>query len=67
MPTHTVAEAVDAAWRGICERHGGAHPEDCGAVSDLRAHEASGEAIETWYLGAGGGVTADGPAGRREP
>jgi hypothetical protein len=50
MPTHRVAEAYDAVWRGICDRCGGAHPEDCGALDDLRAYEDGSEALESWYL-----------------
>lgn len=50
MPAHTVSEAFDAVWRGICERHGGAHPEDCGAKEDLAFYEEESEALESWYL-----------------
>lgn len=51
MPTHGVTEAFDAVWRGVCERHGGTHPEDWGAKEGLASYEAEGEALERWYLG----------------
>lgn len=51
MPSHTAAEAVDAVWTGLCDRHE-APPDHCGAREDYRAYDEEYEGIETWYLGA---------------